>query len=199
MMILVYGGSGSGKSAFAEKRITELKENRVSLYYLATMRVYGDEDRERVRSHRMLRKDKGFITIEQPRNICNVAERLDDEKGDVLLECMSNLVANEMFQTEEAVEGLGEEHADNANDGHYMDDKSIFYKGVVTKIKNDIVALKKSCDNLVVVSNNVFEDGVIYEPDTMKYIKALGDINRYLAKLSDEVWEVVAGIPIRIK
>ena len=199
MMILVYGGSGSGKSAFAEQRITELNENGVSLYYLATMQVYGDEDRARVRRHRMLRKDKGFITIEQPRDIGNVAERLNDEKGDVLLECMSNLVANEMFQNEEAVEGLGEELADNANDEHNMDDKSIFYKSLVTKIKNDIAALNKCCDNLVVVSNNVFEDGVMYESDTMKYINALGDINRYLAMLSDEVWEVVAGIPIMVK
>ena len=197
MMILVYGGSGSGKSAFAEQRITELNENGVSLYYLATMQVYGDEDRERVRRHRMLRKDKGFITIEQPRDIGLVVDRLG--KGDVLLECMSNLVANEMFQTEEAVEGLGEELADNANDEHNMDDKSIFYKSLVTKIKNDIAALNKSCGNLVVVSIDVFEDGVIYEPDTMKYIKALGDINRYLATLSDEAWEVVAGIPIMVK
>ncbi|MBQ8914290.1 MAG: bifunctional adenosylcobinamide kinase/adenosylcobinamide-phosphate guanylyltransferase [Lachnospiraceae bacterium] len=197
MMILVYGGSGSGKSAFAEQRITELNENGVSLYYLATMQVYGDEDRERVRRHRMLRKDKGFITIEQPRDIGLVVDRLG--KGDVLLECMSNLVANEMFQTEEAVEGLGEELADNSNDEHNMDDKSIFYKSLVTKIKNDIAALNKSCGNLVVVSIDVFEDGVIYEPDTMKYIKALGDINRYLAMLSDEVWEVVAGIPIMVK
>ena len=197
MIVFVYGGSGSGKSAFAEKRITELNENGVSLYYLATMQVYGDEDRERVRRHRMLRKDKGFITIEQPRDIGLVVDRLG--KGDVLLECMSNLVANEMFQTEEAVEGLGEELADNANDEHNMDDKSIFYKSLVTKIKNDIAALNKSCGNLVVVSIDVFEDGVIYEPDTMKYIKALGDINRYLATLSDEAWEVVAGIPIMVK
>ncbi|MBQ9200392.1 MAG: bifunctional adenosylcobinamide kinase/adenosylcobinamide-phosphate guanylyltransferase [Lachnospiraceae bacterium] len=197
MMILVYGGSGSGKSAFAEQRITELNDSGVPLYYLATMQVYGDEDRERVRRHRMLRKDKGFITLEQPRDIGLVVDRLG--KGDVLLECMSNLVANEMFRTEEAVEGLGEKLDDNANDEHYMDDKLIFYKCLVIKIKNDIAALNKSCDNLVVVSNNVFEDGIKYDKSTMEYIKALGDINRYLAGLSDEVWEVVAGIPIRVK
>ncbi|MBQ9234768.1 MAG: bifunctional adenosylcobinamide kinase/adenosylcobinamide-phosphate guanylyltransferase [Lachnospiraceae bacterium] len=195
MMILVYGGSGSGKSAFAEQRITELNDSGVPLYYLATMQVYGDEDRERVRRHRMLRNDKGFITIEQPRDIGFVVDRLG--KGDVLLECMSNLVANEMFRTEDAVEGLGEELDDN--DKHYMDDKLIFYKSLVTKIKNDIAAINKSCDNLVVVSNNVFEDGIKYDKSTMEYIKALGDINRYLAIISDEVWEVVAGIPIRVK
>ena len=47
--------------------------------------------------------------------------------------------------------------------------------------------------------SNVFEDGRIYDDSTMEYIEALGRINERLAAEADEVVEVVAGIPQRIK
>ena len=194
MIVFVYGGSGSGKSAFAEKRITELNERGVSLYYLATMKVYEDEDRERVKHHRMLRKDKGFITLEQPRDIGNVVERLDDEKSDILLECMSNLAANEMFPFDNT-----DEEFDTKSEEKIFENNPFYNMNFGLKIKNDVKKLYERCENLVIVSNNVFEDGIIYDESTMEYIKALGDINKFLAELSDEVWEVVAGIPIRVK
>jgi adenosylcobinamide kinase/adenosylcobinamide-phosphate guanylyltransferase len=52
---------------------------------------------------------------------------------------------------------------------------------------------------MVIVSNNVFEDGQIYDEATMEYIKAMGEINTKLALMSDKVVEVVVGIPIIIK
>ncbi len=173
MMILVYGGSGSGKSAFAEKKITELNKSGIPLYYLATMQAYDAEDEERIKRHRKQRDGKGFTTIEQPKDIGSIALELREAKSDVLLECMSNLVANEMFSPDNAF--------------------------LVSKIKNDIKKLYDTSSNLVIVSNNVFDDGIIYEKATMEYIRALGDINRYIAEISDEVWEVVAGIPLRLK
>lgn len=194
MIIFVYGGSGSGKSAFAEKKITELNERGVSLYYLATMKVYGDEDRERVKRHRMLRKDKGFITLEQPRDIGDVVERLDDEKSDILLECMSNLVANEMFPFDNS-----DEEFDTKSEEKIFENNPFYNINLGLKIKNDVKKLYERCENLVIVSNNVFDDGIIYDESTVEYIKALGDINKFLAELSDEVWEVVAGITIRVK
>ena len=38
-----------------------------------------------------------------------------------------------------------------------------------------------------------------YEPETMEYIRNLGQINQQLAEMADSVIEVVAGIPIFIK
>ena len=53
--------------------------------------------------------------------------------------------------------------------------------------------------DLVIVSNNVFEDGEIYDETTMAYIRAMGRINERLAAAADEVIEVIAGIPVVIK
>ncbi|MBQ7707993.1 MAG: bifunctional adenosylcobinamide kinase/adenosylcobinamide-phosphate guanylyltransferase [Lachnospiraceae bacterium] len=174
MTILVYGGSGSGKSAFAEKKTTELNKGN-KLYYLATMQVYDDEDRERIKRHRKLRYGKGFTTVEQPKNIDKILDSLSNEKCDVLLECMSNLVANEMF------------------DGDSKD------KSVFDKIKADITKLDACCDNLVLVSNNIFEDGITYDREAEDYKEILGNVNSFLSSISEEVWEVVAGIPVRLK
>ena len=50
--------------------------------------------------------------------------------------------------------------------------------------------------HLVIVSNNVFEDGILYDQTTMDYIEATGQINGQLARMADEAVEVVAGIPV---
>ena len=176
MMILIYGGSGSGKSAFAEQRIKELNVSGNNLYYLATMQVFDNEDMERVNRHRKNRADKNFKTIEQPKDIALIMPEMKEEPSDILLECMSNLIANEMFS-----------------------DGIINGKKVLDKLKKEIVLLNDSCRNFVIVSNNIFEDGIVYEAETMEYINILGNINIFLSGLSDEVWEVVAGIPIRLK
>ena len=44
-MILITGGSGSGKSAYGEKRILEAGE--MPRYYIATMEVFGEEGRKK--------------------------------------------------------------------------------------------------------------------------------------------------------
>ena len=59
--------------------------------------------------------------------------------------------------------------------------------------------IKEELSHLVIVSNNIFEDGKCYDSVTMAYIRAMGRINEQLARLSDEVVEVVVGIPVMVK
>ena len=44
-----------------------------------------------------------------------------------------------------------------------------------------------------------FEDGIVYEESTVKYIRAMGRINEKLAEQADRVVEVVVGIPVIVK
>ena len=53
--------------------------------------------------------------------------------------------------------------------------------------------------DFIIVTNNVFEDGIVYDETTMNYIKTLGCINQELAKMADIIIEVVVGIPIIVK
>ena len=91
MLTLVIGGSGSGKSSFGEKLA---QESNSKLYYLATMIPYGDEGKRRVERHLKLRKGKGFETIEEYMDIGSIDIHY---KSCVLLEDLTNLVANNMF------------------------------------------------------------------------------------------------------
>lgn len=193
MITLVTGGSGSGKSAYAESLLYSCEGIR---YYIATMQIYDAEGEKKVERHRKLRAGKGFLTIESPMNVGKIqfvcagepgqaqyqqeAERkgqCSSEKKSALLECMSNLTANEMF----------------TKDGMKSEDE------VVEKIVSEIQTLSQKLDNLVIVTNNVFEDGVIYDAGTMEYLRALGRINAALARLADRVAEVVVGIPVELK
>ena len=92
MFVTVTGGSGSGKSAFAEEQILKFPEkNRL---YIATMVCFDEESRQRVKRHRKMRKEKHFDTLECPTDL----QKLALEPGSTaLLECMSNLTANEFF------------------------------------------------------------------------------------------------------
>ena len=84
MFVTVTGGSGSGKSAFAEEQILKFPEkNRL---YIATMVCFDEESRQRVKRHRKMRKEKHFDTLECPTDLVHV--RIPKDTA-VLLECMS--------------------------------------------------------------------------------------------------------------
>ena len=173
MITLVTGGSGSGKSAYAEEVLSSCEGTK---YYIATMQIYDAEGEQKVKRHRELRAGKGFLTVESPRNVGQIFFP-SGERNAALLECMSNLTANEMFTPD----GITEESQ------------------TVTKIIKEIQILSGQVDHLVIVTNNVFEDGIVYDEGTMAYLRALGRIITELAKLADRVVEVVVGIPVQIK
>ena len=176
MITLIVGGSGSGKSAYAEDYMISHSEEKKK-YYIATMQVYDAEGERKIERHRMLRSGKGFSTIEQSVDIEKAVEKMEAGKGTAFLECISNLTANEMF--------AGEEPKTE--------------EVVVEKIMKGIKTLSKELTHLVIVSNNVFEDGNVYDNTTMTYIRAMGRINEKLAGIADEVVEVVVGIPMMVK
>lgn len=68
MMTLITGGSGSGKSAYAEDYLLSLAKEEKK-YYIATMQIYDAEGERKVMRHRDLRRGKGFQTIEAPRDL----------------------------------------------------------------------------------------------------------------------------------
>ncbi len=172
MLTVITGGSGSGKSEYAENIAVELYRNlsAAGLVYIATMKPNGSEALKRIERHQKLRSDKGFETVECYSSLKGIKIK---NGCVVLLECMSNLVANEIF--------------DEGN------------KNAVCDIADGIKLLCNISCAVVVVTNEVFSDGINYDDETVEYIKDLGEINCRMAEMADSVREVVCGIPIRIK
>ena len=208
MITLITGGSGSGKSAYAEKYICHAsnKKGCKEKYYIATMQVFDEEGQRKIDRHRRLRAGKGFITIEQPHDIQDAVSKLQSENclktGRLaLLECMSNLVANEMFPPVDASDTKEAEPNKEALDEpeNMMDYENTRISRVSKKVLKEVRSLSENVAELVIVTNNVFEDGVCYDESTMNYIKAMGIVNRGLAAMAESVVEVVAGIPVAVK
>ena len=97
MIYLVTGGSGSGKSEYAENLV--MASGCPVRYYVATMTVYGEGGKAKVLRHQELRRGKGFITVECQADVGTALRgiRNSNQEAILLLECVSNLAANEMF------------------------------------------------------------------------------------------------------
>ena len=118
MFHVVTGGSGSGKSAFAEQCILDCQGSK--RIYIATMYPFDEESYRRIARHRAMRAEKKFTTIERYTDL----EHLTIPQGaDVLLECMSNLTANEIYRPD----GAGEQTADSIEDGVTYDPETEKY------------------------------------------------------------------------
>ena len=172
MLIYVYGGSGSGKSAYAEQRIVASGEKK--RYYVATMEPFATEGRRRIARHRALREGKNFQTIECP--VC--LEQLEPkERGAVLIEDLSNLLANEIWSGQ----GRGWDGCDAA-----------FAETVADACKR----LAGQHALVIVVGNDVYREGDVCSPEMERYIGLLAECGRKIAAYADEVVEVVCGIPL---
>ncbi len=177
MVIFVTGGSASGKSEYAEQLAVNLKEEaerntgevKPKLVYAATMEPVDSESCKRISRHRAMRAGKQFETREQ---YTHLEELAADRNEILLLECLSNLMANEMFSP-----GGREEQA-------------------AEEVQKGIVHLAERCLHLVIVGNNVFEDGMAYEAETLNYLRETAKVHQFLGTYADQVVEVICGIPV---
>ncbi len=189
MLHIVYGGSASGKSSYAESFAMSLQgEGR--LLYIATMYPYkwntteiDPETMQRIERHRAMRADKGFDTVECYRHVEHIVAKRQDV---LLLECMSNLLANEMYLEPDSNAGS---------------DMAETMSPVSNKIVQALIDLSTRVQELVIVTNDVFSDGgsLIYDESTREYVKNLAEINCALAREAATVTEVVCGIPVIVK
>lgn len=186
---MVYGGSASGKSSYAESFAMSLQGDGRMLY-IATMYPYkwgkaelDPETMQRIERHRAMRADKGFDTVECYRHVEHIVTKRQDV---LLLECMSNLLANEMYLEPDADAGSG---------------MSKTMSPVSKKIVQALIDLSTRVQDVVIVTNDVFSDGgnLTYDESTREYVKNLAQINCALAREAATVTEVVCGIPVKIK
>lgn len=167
MLIVITGGAASGKSAQAERILCE-RAAPGSRLYLATMQPFGEAAEARMLRHHKLRAGKGFETVERYTALDGL--KLERRYDGILLECMSNLLANEQFSPD----GAG-------NDA-------------VACILRGVSALQAQCGDLVIVTNEIFSDGQSYPEETMQYMRMLGRLNGALAARADTVLYSVCGI-----
>jgi len=179
-IILVTGGSRSGKSSFAEN----LLKDKDDVLYIATSIVTDDEMKDRVDKHRKRRNSK-WDTFE---GYTNLDEALEcNNKKYILLDCVTIMTTNIMFKEEEDFDKISMERVDE----------------ITQNIKNEFDKLinkaKDQNKTLIMVTNEVglglvpsYKLGRIFR-DTA------GFINQHIGNLADEVYLVCCGQPLKIK
>ena len=185
-MTLVIGGARSGKSTFAQHMAAE-SGHRVC--YLATAEARDGEMDERIQHHRQARPS-GWLTLELEEG--TVLRDLPEEAGLVLLDCftvyLSNLMARHGLDWTVEEEDLMPE-----------EEVLLHMEEGEREALEMVGRLRGAAESLIVVSNEVGM-GVVPPFRLGRIFRDLaGRLNQRLAERADEVYLVVAGLPLCIK
>ena len=165
MRIFISGGCKNGKSTYAQKVAKKQKHNG-DLYYIATMISSDSEDEERIIRHQQEREGWGFTTIEQQKNIEGILSKCD-LSGSFLLDSLTALLANEMFSRCGGVDQTASE-----------------------RVGAGLASVLLQVENIVIVSDYIYSDAIVYDPLTEAYRKSLAALDRFVAEKCDVVLEV---------
>ncbi len=180
-LTFVLGGARSGKSTYAEKLAAEYGDEVI---YCATAEIYDDEMRERVRQHQS-RRPAAWRTVEAPHAAAEkLAAALRDRPAKcVLLDCLSILTSNVLLTLPEDIH--------EADAFETLRDRELTALYALIKATPEV--------RFILVSNEV---GMGVVPATTlgrTYRDLLGRANQSAAAEADDVWFMIAGIPMKIK
>lgn len=204
MFLFITGGTASGKSEYAEVQAEKIAvaeaaargDKQAAIIYAATMSDNGPDALERIKRHRCRRElnagnlkniDIMYETFE-----CfslEDAKRLADyaEGRVVLFDCLSGFAANVMFG-----------HTDDAS-GEKQRPPRPTKEQVAAALQQTAAALARRCSSLIIVTDQIFSDGCLYDKDVLDYIDALAAACTTVAAAADIAAEIVYGIPVKIK
>lgn len=217
-MILVTGGSRSGKSEYAEnmamhypsaacqeklqnllspedaEKLQNKLENQIindaRYAYLATAKITDDEMAERVRRHQA-RRSEAWQTYEGYTHLETLLHEIQGKYEGILLDSVSTLITNLLFDF------IGDV------DWNTFDFADVDYKRaeqVILKQFELLADAAEATDAPLVIVTDEIGLGVIPEtPLGRAFRDMMGLVNQVLAKRAEAVYFVISGIPVKIK
>ncbi|MBM2810486.1 MAG: adenosylcobinamide kinase/adenosylcobinamide-phosphate guanylyltransferase [Chloroflexi bacterium] len=179
-LALVLGGARSGKSAFAA-RLAQRWGGPV--LFVATATADDDEMRARIAAHRRERPST-WRTLETATRVGEQVKAAAHSGGTVLVDCLTLLVSN-------CLGALSDPEGADVTDR--LD------RTVDEEVRELLVATAAAEASCIVVSSEVGMGIVPDYPSGRVYRDALGRANQYLASQAENVYLMVAGIPVDIK
>lgn len=179
-IILVTGGSRSGKSSFAEG-LLKVTDN---VLYIATAIVTDEEMKHRIKKHIDSRNSR-WTTYEGYLDLDKVIETYDIDN--ILLDCVTIMTTNLMFKEEIDFDNISMEEVEN------------LLNGIKIQFEKLILKVKAANKTLVMVTNEVGL-GLVPESKLSRIFRDIaGLVNQYIASLSDEVYLISCGLPLKLK
>lgn len=179
-IILVTGGSRSGKSKFGE----ELLKNKENVLYIATAIITDEEMRNRVTIHKKRRNQK-WKTFEGYTDLHKIIK--DSECMYIMLECITTMITNLIFDKYSFFDDLSKKEIDSLEESISME------------IKKIIDTCRKFDKEIVIITNEV-GFGLVSEYKLGRIFTDIsGRVNQLLGELCDEAYLVVSGLPLKLK
>lgn len=174
---LIIGGARSGKSRFAQK--LALKSGGAVLF-VATAEAGDEEMKQRIEEHRKARPPT-WKTLEATTQVGRQIVQNIDQSQTVIIDCITLLI-NNIFQQ------------------HEKDtDTAIIEKEVMAEIDELVNSIDRVDATSIIVTNEVGLGLVPADRVSRLYRDLLGKANQVLVQHADEVYMMVAGIPVTIK
>ncbi len=175
--ILIIGGARSGKSHFVQELAQRLGK---PVLFVATA-VAGDEEmRQRIEEHQRARS-AAWSTLEVTTHVGNQISQKIGEAQVVIVDCITLLVNNIFSQYNEQI------------------DASLIEKKVTSEISELVDCINRIDASFIIVTNEVGMGLVPANKMGRLYRDLLGKANQLLAQRADEVYLMVAGLPVQIK
>ena len=179
--ILITGGARSGKSRLAQDMALKLGQ---SVLFVATATAADQEMRQRIEEHRRLRPGN-WCTLEVSTHVGGEIQKNLGTARMVIIDCVTLLVNNIFSQYTDAA---GE-----------ITDAALLEKEVTAGIVELIACLDSTAAGFIIVTNEVGLGLVPANRMGRLYRDLLGKANQLLAERADEVYLLVAGLPVKIK
>ena len=172
----VIGGAKSGKSSFALDKVSGFDGKKA---FIATAEAHDDEMKKRIERHKAERSNE-WKTYEEPLNIAGLLSEIRGRYSVILIDCLTLWLSNAMHRTEDTEKAITE----------FMDE--------LNRSKN-LSSADAYASEVYIVSNEVGM-GIVPENALAREFRDLaGKLNQRIAEISDEVYLVVSGIPVKIK
>ena len=178
--ILVTGGARSGKSRFA---LELAKKSAQPVLFVATA-VAGDEEmKQRIENHRKERP-ADWRTLEVTTDVGTHIRKAIGDARVFIIDCIALLVNNVLSK-----HGYGVSPEADA----------IAEQQVNDEINRLVECIKTKDATFIIVTNEVGLGIVPADKTTRLYRDLLGRANQMLASCADEVYFMVAGLPVKVK
>jgi len=204
----IIGGAHSGKSSFAERRAGEscarviraggggvAGDAQKRVVYVATGGAGDAEMTARIAAHRRKRLP-GWQTVEEQWQVGDVIRGSGGAGAVVVVDCLTLLVSNLVLRAvgPGAEESMPEQVADEA-----ASRAQAAVEGEVAALLDAARAAREAGGDVIVVSNEVGQGLVPPYPLGRLFRDLLGWANQALAAAADEVYLLVAGIPLCLR
>ena len=175
-IILITGGSRSGKSFWAQNTAEDIAPRRV---FIATCPVVDDEMQERINKHKKARDEKNWHTVEESLNVAGAIDS-SHEFPVALVDCLTLWINNLMYRAEK-------------------ENTTITETDIVTECRRVITAAKQYPGSLLFVTNEVGMGIVPVNAKARLYRDLAGRCNQVMAEASDRVVLMVSGLALDVK